>query len=266
MHPATQPYRIGPTPSFTTQQPVAAAPPEFYTKTMPEGRRTPQYDATEACRFLAAAEPKLATLIVRAGPYTLKLHSQHSPFDTLLEAIIGQQVHAAAARAILHRLLQLFGAIHPTPQLLLQQPDAALRAAGLSNNKMLAIQDLARKTIDGTVPELKQIRKMADDEIVQRLSAVRGIGVWTAQMLLMFRLGRPDVFPITDYGVRKGYALTFNRLPKTRPFDATMLADPRLMLRRAQKWQPWRSVAAWYLWRACDLAAKPATNPSAPPA
>ncbi len=224
---------------------------------MPDGRRTPRYDAAEACRALSLADPKLAALIARAGPFTLKLKSQHSPFETLLEAILSQQLHGAAVRAILHKLLKLFGDIHPTPALLLSQPDEALRAAGLSRNKALALQDLARKTLDGTVPSLNAIRKMADEEIVRRLTAVRGVGPWTVEMMLIFRLGRPDVLPVTDYAVRKGFALTFTRLPKTKPFTAAMLADPRVMTRRARRWQPWRSVASWYLWRACDLHGQP---------
>jgi DNA-3-methyladenine glycosylase II len=97
---------------------------------------------------------------------------------------------------------------------------------------------------------------MPDDEIIARLTEVRGIGVWTVQMLLIFRLGRPDILPVTDYGVRKGFALTFLRLPKTKPFDASMLAEPEQIIRRAKKWRPWCSVASWYLWRACDLGGK----------
>ena len=230
---------------------------------MADGRRIPRYDADEACRALAEADPKLGLLMERAGPFTLRLKSQHSPFEALLEAILSQQLHGTAARAILHRLLKLFGDIHPTPELLLLQPDEALRAAGLSKNKMLALQDLARKTLDGTVPELNVIRRMADKEIVERLTAVRGVGVWTAEMLLVFRLGRPDVLPVSDYGVRKGFALTFGRLPKTRQFDAKMLADPKVMARRGERWRPWRTVASWYLWRACDLAGKPLAAPPA---
>ncbi len=225
------------------------------------GRRIPRYDAAEACRALAEADPRLGVLIQRAGPFTLQLLSQHSPFEALLEAILSQQLHAAAAKAILHKLLHLFCDIHPTPQLLLAQPDEALRAAGLSRNKVLAVQDLARKTLDGTVPELNTIRRMTDDEIVKRLTYVRGVGPWTVEMMLMFRLGRPDVLPVTDYGVRKGFALTFNRLPKSKPFDATMLADMKTMARRAERWRPWRSVASWYLWRACDLVGKPSDTP-----
>ncbi len=238
-------------------------PATNYTCRMPDGRRTPRYDIAEACRTLAAADPKLGALIDRAGPYTLKLKSQQSPFETLLEAILSQQLHGAAARAILHKLLKLFGDVHPTPELLLAQHEDALRAAGLSRNKMLALQDLARKTLDGTVPTIHAIRKMADEEIVRRLTAVRGVGPWTVEMMLIFRLGRPDVLPVTDYGVRKGFALTFKRLPISKPFNAAMLPDPKMMTRRGERWRPWRSVASWYLWRACDLLAKPLTPPPA---
>jgi DNA-3-methyladenine glycosylase II len=108
--------------------------------------------------------------------------------------------------------------------------------------------------LDGTVPSLPAIRRMPDDVIVEHLSRVRGIGTWTAEMLLIFRLGRPDVFPTSDYGIRKGYLLTFGRVPKGKPVTADMLPKPEQMLRRAARWQPWRSVASWYLWRACDLA------------
>jgi DNA-3-methyladenine glycosylase II len=223
---------------------------------MVDGRRAVRYDAALACRQLSAADPKLGDLIRRAGPFTLKLKSQHSPFEALLESIIYQQLHGKAAAAILRRLITAFGELHPTPELLLQAPDEMLRGCGLSGSKSKALRDLAAKTIDGTVPTLIAIRRMPDDEIVDRLIQVRGIGQWTVEMLLIFRLGRHDVFPVTDYGVRKGFALTFNRLPKSKPFDATMLAKPAQMVRRAEKWRPYRSVAAWYLWRACDLASK----------
>lgn len=100
------------------------------------------------------------------------------------------------------------------------------------------------------------IRKMADEEIVERLTEVRGIGRWTVEMLLIFRLGRPDVLPAADYGVRKGYALTFQRVPRSRPLGASDLPKPETLLRRGARWAPFRSVASWYLWRACDLAKK----------
>jgi DNA-3-methyladenine glycosylase II len=223
---------------------------------MTDGRRAVRYDAALACQQLTEADPKLGQLIERAGPFTLKLKSQHSPFEALLESIIYQQLHGKAAAAILRRLLTAFGELHPAPEHLLQAPDDMLRGVGLSASKAKALRDLAAKTIDGTVPTLTAIRRMSDDEIVERLTQVRGIGTWTVEMLLIFRLGRPDVLPVTDYGVRKGFALTFLRLPKSKPFDATMLATADQIARRAEKWRPWRSVASWYLWRACDLAGK----------
>jgi DNA-3-methyladenine glycosylase II len=150
----------------------------------------------------------------------------------------------------------LFGGLHPQPELLLTVPDEMLRTAGLSRGKLLALRDLAAKTLDGTVPSLANIRRMPDEEIIERLSRVRGIGTWTAEMLLIFRLGRPDVFPGTDYGIRKGYLLTFGKTRKGEPITAAMLPKPEQMQRRAARWKPWRSVASWYLWRACELPAK----------
>jgi DNA-3-methyladenine glycosylase II len=139
--------------------------------------------------------------------------------------------------------------------------DERLRSAGLSQGKLLALRDLAAKTVDGTVPTLARIRRMRDEEIIEHLTQVRGIGPWTVEMLLIFRLGRPDVLPVSDYGVRKGFALTYRRIPKHRPFSNDLLPKPDEMLRRAEKWRPWRSVASWYLWRACDLAGKASPPP-----
>ena len=228
---------------------------------MTDGRRIPRYDVSRACHELAEADPLLGRLIEKAGPYTLKLKSQHSPFEALLESIIYQQLHGKAAAAILKRLLTYLGELHPAPELLLAAPEEQMRGCGLSANKLLALRDLAAKTLDGTVPTLQQIRRLDDAEIIERLTQVRGIGTWTVEMLLIFRLGRPDVLPVTDYGVRKGFALTFGRLPKRKPFDASMLAKPADMLRRGERWKPWRSVASWYLWRACDLAGKASPPP-----
>src|SRR5450432_4013079 len=239
---------------------------------MTDGRRPVRYDAAEACRYLAARDVKLGRLIERAGPFTLKLKSQHSPFESLLDSIIHQQIHGKAAEAILRRLLGHFGDVHPQPEQLLAAPDDALRAAGLSGSKALALRDLAAKTLDGTVPTLAQIRRLSDVEIVDRLTAVRGIGPWTAEMLLMFRLGRPDVLPATDYGVRKGYALTLGyasrgdarggKVSARNPFTNEMLPTPAELLKRGERWRPWRYVASWYLWRACDLAGAPSPPPS----
>jgi len=229
----------------------------------------PRYDSAAAIRQLSAADPKLGELIRRAGPYTLRLKSAHSPFEALLEAIIYQQLNGRAAAAILGRVLALSGGLHPSPQALLDSPDEPLRGAGLSRNKLLAVRDLAAKTLDGTVPTLQRIRRMPDEEIIARLTDVRGIGQWTVEMLLMFRLGRGDVLPVTDYGVRKGFHLTFQRrnaftgerFGGTKPVTAEDLPKPEVMLRRGESWRPWRSIASWYLWRACDLHARKPEQP-----
>jgi DNA-3-methyladenine glycosylase II len=243
--------------------------------------RPPRYDSALAIRELSAADPKLGKLIQRAGPFTMRIAGGQSPFEALLESIVYQQLHGKAAATIHRRLLESFGPTlaspniadvlllgtqkhreavengakhHPTPQQILDCPNPQLRAAGLSANKALAVRDLAAKTIDGTVPTLAVIRRMSDEAIIEHLTQVRGIGRWTVEMLLIFRLGRPDVLPVSDYGVRKGFALTFGKLKpadKVTPMD---LAKPAEMEKRARKWHPWCSIASWYLWRACDLA------------
>ena len=228
--------------------------------------RRPPFDVAEAVQTLAAADPKLARLIDRAGPYTLKLPAQQSPFEALLRSILYQQLHGKAAAAIHAKLLTSFEPVsglgtHPTAQQVLDCPNEQLRAAGLSHNKALAVRDLAAKTVDGTVPSLARIRRMPDQDIIDHLTQVRGIGRWTVEMFLMFRLGRPDVLPVSDYGVRKGFALTFEGLKPDAKVTPDLLARPEAMERRARRWQPWRSVASWYLWRACDLAAGKVLQP-----
>jgi DNA-3-methyladenine glycosylase II len=217
------------------------------------------FDAVEAQAYLAARDAKLGALMERAGPFTMKLDPAPSPFESLLESILYQQLHGKAAATIHGRVREYFRG-DPTPELMLDTPDERLRAVGVSGNKIKAFKDLAAKTLDGTVPSHAAIKKLSDAEIIERLTAVRGIGAWTVEMLLMFRLGRPDVFPVTDYGVRKGFALTFMMVPKSRALAAADLPKADLMLRRARKWSPFRSVASWYLWRACDLA-----RPDVPP-
>lgn len=216
------------------------------------GRKLP-FDADEAIRHLKTADEKLGELIDRAGPFTLRLDPAPSPFESLLESILYQQLHGKAAAAIHRRVCEYCGGT-PTPKLLLDAPEEALRAAGVSSNKIRALKDLAARTVDGTVPSHAVIRKMSDAEIVERLTEVRGIGPWTVEMLLIFRLGRPDVLPVTDYGVRMGYAVTFQRVPKSRQLAASDLPKADVIFRRGERWKPYRSVASWYLWRACDLA------------
>jgi DNA-3-methyladenine glycosylase II len=211
------------------------------------------FDPVEAVEHLKASDAKLGALIERAGPFTMKLDALPSPFESLLESILYQQLHGKAAATIHQRVREFFGG-DPSPQLLLDTPDERLRACGVSGNKIKAFKDLAAKTLDGTIPQHAAIKKLSDAEIIERLTAVRGIGSWTVEMLLIFRLGRPDVLPVSDYGVRKGFALTFQRVPKTRALTAADLPKADVLLKRGKKWAPFRSVASWYLWRACDLA------------
>jgi DNA-3-methyladenine glycosylase II len=218
------------------------------------------FDPDEALAHLRARDPKLSVLIDRAGPFTLRLSALPSPFESLLESILYQQLHGKAAATIHRRVREYYGG-DPSPKALLDTPDEVLRAAGVSGNKTKAMKDLAAKTLDGTVPSHAAIVKMSDADIVERLTEVRGIGPWTVEMLLIFRMGRPDVLPVSDYGVRKGYALTFTRVPKSRPLEASDLPKPDVVFERGKRWAPFRSVASWYLWRACDLA----KTSSAPP-
>jgi DNA-3-methyladenine glycosylase II len=227
-------------------------------RTLPRPR-APHYDSSTAIAQLSAADPKLGRLIERAGPFMLRLASSQSPFEALVESIVYQQLHGKAAATIHKRMLESFHdvcgvGVHPSAQHLLDCPNEQLRTAGLSHNKMLALRDLAARTVDGTVPTLARIRRMSDEEIIEHLTQVRGIGRWTAEMFLMFRLGRPDVLPVSDYGVRKGFALTFQRLKPTAKVTPGDLPSAEVMQKRARRWAPWRSVASWYMWRACDLA------------
>ncbi len=229
---------------------------------MMDGTRPPRYDRALAVAELSERDAKLGRLIERAGPFTLRLPGAQSPFEALLRSIIYQQLHGKAAAAIHAKLLASFNepglpaelGAHPSAQHILEAPNEQLRAAGLSHNKALAVRDLAAKTVDGTVPTLGRIQRMTDAAIVEHLTQVRGIGVWTVQMMLMFRLGRPDVLPTNDYGVRKGFALTFGKLKPADKVTPADLPKAEVMERRARKWHPWCSVASWYLWRACDLA------------
>lgn len=194
---------------------------------------------------------RIAQLISIAGPYRLRPSECASPFRHLAEAIVSQQISGAAARSILRRFIDTCGgdpldeAYFPTPEAVLARDVPSLRAAGLSAAKVTALQDLARKTIEGVVPDTKTLLALDDEAIVERLIAVRGIGRWTVQMMLMFQLGRPDVLPVDDYGVRNGFKLLYKKRE---------LPTPGELARHGARWTPYRSAAAWYLWRAVDLA------------
>ncbi len=200
------------------------------------------FDVETARSHLVAADKRLARLMERVGPFRLQLRDTQSTFGALAEAIVYQQLTGKAATTIFGRVKALYPARRFTPEAVLATPDARLRACGLSGNKLLALRDLAAKTRSGVVPTLRRLRGMPDDEIVERLTAVRGIGRWTVEMLLIFRLGRPDVLPVDDYGVRKGFAIAFGG----------DLPPPRDVTARGERWRPYRTMASWYLWRAVD--------------
>jgi 3-methyladenine DNA glycosylase/8-oxoguanine DNA glycosylase len=203
------------------------------------------YDPAIACRHLAEADPALGALILRVGEFGLRPVPTQSMFAALTRSIVYQQLSGKAAETILGRVIALFAPRRfPTPRDLLAIPPERLRAAGLSAAKTAALRDLAERTLDGTVPSMARVRRLSDEEIIERLTLVRGIGRWTVEMLLMFRLGRADVLPLGDLGVRKGFARTFGRRG---------LPTPVAVERRAERWRPYRSVASWYMWRALEL-------------
>lgn len=190
----------------------------------------------------------MADLIARSRRYNITPAISIRPFDALAESIAYQQLSGKAAATIFGRIRALYPKSKwLDPEKLLATPDETLRAAGLSRAKTAALKDLAAKTIDGTVPSGRALIRMSDDEIITRLTAVRGIGRWTVEMLLLFDLGRPDVWPVDDYGVRKGFAKTFGR---------RKLPTPKQLMKFGEKWRPYRSVAAWYFWRALDESNK----------
>lgn len=203
------------------------------------------FDPAAAIAHLRSVEPALARLIDAVGPFRMEMKRAPSLFVALAEAIVYQQLHGKAAATIYARLCALFPRAHegPTPQQILRASDDKLRSAGLSRAKLLALRDLAQRAVAQTLPTLAEAQRMQDDEIVERLTAVRGVGRWTAEMLLIFRLGRPDVLPADDYGVRKGFQVVFRK---------RALPAPRDLAARTQRWKPYRTVASWYLWRAAE--------------
>jgi 3-methyladenine DNA glycosylase/8-oxoguanine DNA glycosylase len=187
----------------------------------------------------------MARVIERVGSLRLEPTKMPSPFEALVQAIAHQQLNGTAANTILGRVRSLF----PDPKRLdpahcAQLSVEKLRGAGLSGAKTAAVRDLAAKAIDGTVPGWAALHRLEDDAIVERLTEVRGVGRWTVEMLLIFRLGRPDVLPVDDYGVRKGFA---------RAYHKRELPTPKQLLAFGERWRPFRSAAAWYLWRAADF-------------
>ena len=204
------------------------------------------FDPAFAVDYLRDADPGLARLMETVGSFRMRLKPTPSIFIALAEAIVYQQLNGKAAAAIFARLQSLFPRPHeaPTAAQILKTNDAKLRGAGLSQAKLLALRDLARHEVDGEIPSLAAVHKMENEAIIETLTAVRGIGRWTVEMLLMFRLGRPDILPLDDFGVRLGFGYAFKKSSPTK-------AD---MEKRGLRWQPYRTVASWYLWRAAELS------------
>jgi O-6-methylguanine DNA methyltransferase len=204
------------------------------------------FDPELAVAHLRASDPTMARVIDEVGPFGMRIRPAPSVFAALAQAIVYQQLNGKAAAAIFARLRALFPRGRPTAGRLLRTSEERLRGAGLSRSKLLSLRDLAQKAEDGAIPTLDEIANMADETIIERLSEVRGIGRWSAEMLLMFRLGRPDVLPVDDFGVRKGFAIAF---------DKSELPSPKELAAYGARWKPYRTVASWYLWRVVERAA-----------
>ena len=201
-------------------------------------------DADEVMRELCRVDRHLARVIRTVGSFPTKKQKPQTPFESLLRAIVYQQPAGKAAATIFGRVKALGSNGNcPTPEEILRASRAKLRRAGLSRQKIAAVRDLAKKTIDGTVPSLAKIRRMSEEQILERLTQVRGIGEWSVHMFLMFQLGRPDVLPINDYGIRKGFQHIYGLEDEPKP---------QAVLEHGERWRPYRSIASWYLWRAVE--------------
>jgi len=210
------------------------------------------FDLSEATRYLSEHDEILKALIAETTPFQIDGDEGQSPYDVLLEAIAYQSISGKAAATIYGRIKELGeNGRPPAPGKMLKIPAAKLRKAGLSGAKVLAMKDLAKKAMAGIVPTHDEAVKLADDELVERLISVRGIGAWTVEMFLIFRLGRPDVLPIHDLGVKKGWSVAYGKkhMPK-----------PKELLKFGERWRPYRTVASWYMWRAFERAGYKVTN------
>ena len=198
-----------------------------------------------ALQHLVRADKVLARVIKKVGPCPIAPRRGVTPYQALVKSVTYQQLNGKAAETIFRRMRALFpGTKFPAPAAIVAMPDENMRGAGLSRAKTAAIKDIAAKTIAGVVPPRRVITKMSDAEIIKRLTTIRGVGPWTVEMLLMFTLGRPDVLPATDYGVRSGFA---------QVYGWKELPSPKELLAHGERWRPHRSVASWYMWRALEL-------------
>jgi methylated-DNA-[protein]-cysteine S-methyltransferase len=204
------------------------------------------FDPDAALKHLRAADPALGRLIDRIGPFEMEMKHAPNLFVALAEAIVYQQLHGRAAATIFARLRALFKNAHegPAPEQIMRASDARLLGAGLSRAKLASLRDLAERAVIGEVPTLAEAARLADDELIERLTQVRGIGRWTVEMLLIFRLGRPDILPADDFGIRKGFGIAFKKGEMPTAKD---------VLARGERWAPYRTAASWYLWRATEV-------------
>ena len=212
----------------------------------------PIFDLAEATRHLSERDAVLKELIADLLPFKINVGGQESPYEVLVRSIAYQSISGKAAKTIFERIKAMGenGRL-PTPDKMVKIPMAKLRKAGLSRAKALAVKDLARKAITGVVPTHEEALKLSDQELIERLDSVRGIGAWTVEMFLIFRLGRPDVLPIHDLGVKKGWSVAYRKkhMPK-----------PKELLKFGERWRPYRTVASWYMWRAFERAGYKVTN------
>ena len=210
-------------------------------------RYTRGFDMGEAQSHLAKRDRKLGRWMERIGPLDTATgwKKPFDPVDSLARSILYQQLSGKAAATIVGRLEVAAGSRKLTPAALARVDDAALRACGVSGNKALALRDLCRRASDGEIPSLREMAGLHHDEIVERLTAVRGIGRWTVEMMLMFKLGRPDILPVDDLGVRKGAQLLDRR---------EEMHKPKELAERGERWGPYRTLAGLYLWRIADDA------------
>ncbi len=198
----------------------------------------------KAIDHLAKSDRVMRKLIRSAGPCLLRADRRREPYAALVRSVTYQQLNGIAAQTIFNRFLALFpGVEFPVPRQILDSPDELLRSAGLSRAKTAAIKDIARKAGEGIVPSRADAKCLSDAQLIERLTVIRGVGPWTVEMLLIFSLGRRDVLPVTDFGVRKGFSLAYG---------LDDLPHPRDLLAHGERWRPYRSIASWYLWRACD--------------
>jgi len=204
------------------------------------------FDPDVALERLRSADPALGRLIDRVGPFEMEMKHAPSLFVALAEAIVYQQLHGKAAATIFARLRALFKNSHegPAPEQIMRASDERLLGAGLSRAKLASLRDLAARAVTGEIPTLAEAARLSDDELIDKLTKVRGIGRWTVEMLLIFRLGRPDVLPVDDFGIRKGFGIAFKKGEMPGPKD---------VLARGERWAPYRTAASWYLWRATEL-------------